>query len=180
LIEQYEKLKPTPIESGTITFSLPVKFYDKDKKLCLEQAENGTWKLTKTDWQFDRATYELVVDSKTNLPTKILRQYVGSETYGEPKLFSYNVKLEEPKLNPLLKKQPFVKPCGMEKEGLAMATQKDDEYFKKLGLVKDPVLGWRRMYPEEYDQILKQQQKNKKQPKKKKGFFKMFKVKTHE
>lgn len=149
--ELYKTLKPTPIESGIITFTLPIKFEDTEKKLTLEQTSSGHWILKKLDWQYGRSTYELILDNKSNLPTKVIQTLISSETYGEPQLFSYDVVLEEPKLHPLIKvEKHFIKPCGVKREGLATLNQ-DEKYWNSMGLVKDANTGgYRKKTPLEF------------------------------
>jgi hypothetical protein len=82
---------------------------------------------------------------------------VTSDNYGEPVDHVYTLKCKATP-DPIVEKaQPI--PCGKIAEGLSTLSQ-DEIYWKKPGFVKDAQTGaLRKMNTEEYDKILKQQQK---------------------
>lgn len=96
----------------------------------------------------------------------------NSDMHGELHNVVYEIKVA-PTVDPIVKQVKAEPRCSKIDEGLAAVPTTDEAYYKKLGLVKDPTYGtWRKPTTEEYDKILKQQQK--KEPIKKKRKIPFF------
>lgn len=113
-------------------------------------------------------------EDRKSITISVPRQ--SSDMHGE-----YHFEVYLIKVIPTPEAIPFIpqKPCGMKEEGLGMIAvpNKDEAYYKSMGLIFDPIYKkWRKQTPEEYQ--AKEIAERKKHPlnqKKKRTLFDFFK-----
>lgn len=161
LEDQYKALPIEVIEAGTLTFKTLVEYQNP-----LFTIKRGSTKYYASDDNLSSIHTEFIVNEK-GMPIKALRTIINSDTKGMPKIYSYDIVIEEPKFEEPKPKKKREPPCSKIDEGMA-TLKTDDAYFKSMGLVKDAnTKQWRRPTPQEYDEFSKKVAEKKKEKKKK-------------
>lgn len=147
-LEEYRALPNVRVEEGQVT-----------PKKCLSFS-NDRYTLkyipSKDEWQFyDGSIYMTnnVNFSEDGESAEAIHTTVNSDNYGEPVDHIYRMKCASVPDKIVERAEPI--PCSKVAEGLATLKQ-DDDYWKRMGLVKDANTGrMRKMNTDEYDKFSK-------------------------